>query len=128
MSRGKSTNDPSQRQLRVSEVLRKALSEILLRTETADPELDGVAITVSEVRVSPDLRNATAYVLPLGGVNEAAVIAALQRNQRFLRGELARRVTLKYIPALSFEADASFEESARVDSLLRSPKVAQDLG
>lgn len=128
MPRGRSANDPSQRQLRVSEVLRKALSEILLRTEVADPDLSGVSVTVSEVRVSPDLRNATAFVFPLGGANEEAVLAALQRNQRFLRGELARRVTLKYIPMLTFEADASFDESAKVDALLRSPKVAQDLG
>ncbi|MGI9385609.1 MAG: 30S ribosome-binding factor RbfA [Methyloligellaceae bacterium] len=128
MPRGKSANDPSQRQLRVSEVLRKALSEILLRAEMADPDLSNVSITVSEVRVSPDLRNATAFVLPLGGANEEAVLAALQRGQGFLRGELARRVTLRHIPALVFEADASFDESAKVDSILRSPKVAQDLG
>ena len=109
-------------------MLRKALSEILLREELSDPDLAGVSITVSEVRVSPDLRNATAYVLPLGGANEEAVLAALKRSQRFLRGELGRRVTLKYIPALSFETDASFAESERVESILRSPKVVQDLG
>ena len=119
--------EPSQRQLRVSEVLRKALAEIFLREEMADPDLRGVPITVSEVRVSPDLRNATAFVLPLGGTNEAQVLAALRRNQRFLRGELARRVTLKFIPALAFEPDPSFGQSERVDAILRSPRVAQDL-
>ncbi len=128
MPRGKSAREPSQRQLRVSEVLRKALAEIFLCTELADPDLRGVPITVSEVRVSPDLRNATAYVLPLGGSNAEEVLAALRRSQRFLRGEVARRISLKFMPALVFEPDPSFDQSDRVDAILRSPKVAQDLG
>lgn len=128
MPRGRSAREPSQRQLRVSEVLRKALAEILMRAELEDPDLRDVPITVSEVRVSPDLRSATAYVLPLGGANAERVLAALGRSRRFLRGELARRVTLKFIPALVFESDPSFDQSDRVEAILRSPKVARDLG
>ena len=108
--------------------MRKALAEILLRSELEDPDLRDVPITVSEVRVSPDLRNATAYVLPLGGTNAEQVLAALRRSRHVLRGELARRVTLKFIPALMFEPDPSFDQSDRVEAILRSPKVAQDLG
>lgn len=118
---------PSQRQLKVSELLRKALAEVFLRTEIDDPDLHGAPITVSEVQVSPDLRQATAFVLPLGGVNDDLVLKALQRHQRFVRGEVARRVALKYMPALAFRVDESFDRSERVDELLRSPKVARDL-
>ena len=128
MTRGGSARQPSQRQRRVNELVRHALAEVMLRDEIRDDDLKGVSITVTEVEVSPDLRNARVYVVPLGGANQEAVLAALRRHARFLRGELARRVTLKYMPALSFELDTKFDTSDRVDALLRSEKVARDLG
>ena len=127
MSKGHSRRGPSQRQLRVGESLRKALSEIFLRSEIADPDLAGAAVTVSEVRTSPDLKNATIYVLPLGGDNEDLVVAALERHKKFVRGELARRISLRYMPELTFELDATFNQSDAVDALLRTPRVAQDI-
>lgn len=128
MARGHSKNEPSQRQRRVNELIRHALSDILVRGDIADEELARATITVTEVRTSPDLRNARVYVVPLGGVNQDEVVAGLQRNGRFLRGELARQVSLKYVPALSFELDTTFDESDKLDALLRSGRVAQDLG
>lgn len=128
MSKGTSQSGPSQRQLRVSETLRKTLADILTRGDIADPDLDGVTVTVAEVRISPDLKNATAYVLPLGGANQDAVLGALRRSRRYLRGVLARRVELKFMPDLAFEIDTRFEQSDRVEALLRSPKVARDVG
>ena len=92
MSKGKAKRGPTQRQLRVSESLRKALSDVFLRTEITDCDLLGVTLTVSEVRTSPDLANATVYVLPLGGDNQVKVVEALNRHKRFLRGEVARLV------------------------------------
>ncbi len=128
MARTRPGKQPSQRQRRVNELVRHAMAEILLRDEIRDDDLKGASITVTEVEVSPDLRNARLYVVPLGGANQEAVLAALRRNARFLRGELSRRVTLKYSPALSFELDTKFDTSDRVDALLRSDKVARDLG
>ena len=128
MARGGSAKQPSQRQRRVNELLRHALAEMMLRDEIRDDDLKGVSITVTEVEVSPDLRNARVYMVPLGGDNQEAVLEALRRHARFLRGELARRVTLKFSPALSFELDTKFDTSDRVDALLRSEKVARDLG
>ena len=127
MPKGHSRRGPSQRQLRVGESLRKALSEIFLRSEIADPDLAGAAVTVSEVRASPDLKNATIYVLPLGGDNEELVVAALERHKKFVRGELARRVSLRHMPELTFELDMTFNQSGAVDALLRTPRVAQDI-
>ena len=118
---------PGQRQLRVGEELRHALAEVLGRGELRDPALDGVSITVTEVRVSPDLRNATAFVTPLGGGDSATLVAALARAAPFLRGRIGRMVQLKFTPALGFEADSSFDEAGRIDALLRSPPVAHDL-
>lgn len=118
---------PSQRQLKVSEVLRKALAEAMLQVPIDDPDLAEASITVSQVRVSPDLRAATAFVLPLGGADGSKTLAALHRHRRFVRGEVARRVALKYMPTLDFKLDDSFERSERVDELLRSPRVARDL-
>lgn len=117
----------SQRQLRVGEALRHALVEILARGELHDPALAGASITVSEVRVSPDLRNATAFVLPLGGKGAAAIVAALNHAAPFLRRQLSGRVMLRYLPTLSFIADAAFDEAARIDGLLHSPEVRRDL-
>jgi len=128
MVRSRSHKPPGQRQLRVSEMLRKALAEVFLRTSIDDPDLAGMTLTVSEVGVSPDLRQATAFVMPLGGGSGArGAVAALERHKKFLRGELARRVSLKFMPSLTFKLDETFEEVERIDELLRSPKVSQDL-
>lgn len=116
-----------QRQLRVGEVLRHGLSQALQRGVVNDPVLETHVVTVSEVRVSPDLRNATAYVMPLGGRDEAEVLAALNRHRKFMRGLMAREVNLKYMPELTFQRDASFDAAARMDDLLASPHVRRDL-
>ncbi len=127
MSKGKARRGPTQRQLRVSESLRKALSDIFLRSDIADADLMAVTLTVSEVRASPDLKNATVYVLPLGGDNQDKVLAALKRHRRFIRGEVTRRVDLRHTPELVFELDMTFEQSGHMDALLRSPEVARDI-
>ncbi len=118
---------PNQRQLRVGEVIRRALSEILARGDIHDEELAHVSVTVAEVRVSPDLRHATAYVLPLGGVNTAEVVRALGRNRVELRRLVTDRIDLKYSPELTFEADTRFDQMDRTRELLRSPSVRRDL-
>lgn len=122
-----SGSGPSQRQLRVGELVRHALSDILARGDLPDPALARVVITVPEVRMSPDLKIATCFVMPLGGKDHKAAIEALATNAKPLRGEIARRVELKYVPELRFRIDTSFEEGARIDALLRSPEVARDL-
>lgn len=118
---------PSQRQLRVGELLRHELANLLARGDVHDPVLEGVLVTVPEVRMSPDLKIATCFVMPLGGRDRAAVIEALARNKRYLRGELAHRVNLKFAPDLRFRIDGSFDEGERIDRLLDSEKVARDL-
>ena len=118
---------PSQRQLRVGEELRHALAWILERGEVRDPDLKGVSVTVTEVRVSPDLRNATVFVLPLGGGETAAVVTGLTRARPFLRRQVANAVRLKFVPDIRFRADPSFDEARRIDTLLRDPAVARDL-
>ena len=122
-----SQSGPSQRALRVGELIRHALSEMLTRGDVHDPVLEGHLITVPEVRMSPDLRLATIYVMPLGGRDVKEVIAALDRNKRYLRGEIAHRVNLKFAPDLRFHADERFDEAERIDKLLRTPAVARDL-
>jgi len=117
---------PTQRQLRVGEEIRHALSEIMLRAAFRDPELEGRVITVTEVRISPDLRNATAFVLPLEGDAEP-MVAALKRAVAYLRGQLARTVKLKYLPDLHFVHDESFDEATRIDRIMHSPQVQRDL-
>src|SRR5262245_19683392 len=112
---------PSQRQLRVGELIRHALADILQRGDVPDPALEKTVITVSEVRASPDLKLATAYVMPLGGRNAEGVVAALEKNRKFLRGELARRVELRSVPELRFRVDTSFDLGAKMDALLDSP-------
>ena len=119
---------PSQRQLRVGEMLRHAMVEVLARAHLHDPELEAARITVTAVTVSPDLKNATVYCTTLGGRSDDTAIAALNRSARFLRGELGHRISLRYTPTLRFERDTSFDEADRIDAILRSPKVAQDLG
>lgn len=118
---------PSQRALRAGELVRHALAEILARGDVHDPVIETHLITVAEVRMSPDLRLATIYVMPLGGHDESAVLAALDRNKRFLRGEVAHRVNLKFAPEIRFRIDERFDEAQRIEDLLRSPDVARDL-
>ena len=118
---------PSQRQLRVGEVIRHALALLLERGILRDPGLSGVSVTVTEVSMSPDLRAATAYVTPLGGGDIDGVLAALNRAAPFLRGQVARQVRLRSMPKLLFEADGSFDYAARIGSLLDRPAVARDL-
>jgi ribosome-binding factor A len=118
---------PSQRQLKVGELIRHALAQILNRGDISDEVLNRHSLTVPEVRMTPDLKLATAYVMPLGGGEADEVVARLEQHKRFLRGELARRVNLKYMPQLRFKVDVSFESSGRIDAILASPKVARDL-
>jgi len=130
MSRGQhreSVGQPSQRQLRVGESVRHALAEVLSQGEVHDPVLEGHMVTVPEVRMSPDLRLATIYVMPLGGRDEQAVVAALERNKRYLRGVIARKVNLKFAPDIRFRLDERFDEAERIEKLLRSPAVKRDL-
>jgi len=127
MARRPQTSGPSQRQLRVGELVRHALAEILSRGEVNDDVLASHVITVPEVRMSPDLRLATVYVMPMGGRDEAAVIEALERNKRYLRGEIAHRVNLKFAPDIRFRADERFDEAERIEKILRTPEVRRDL-
>jgi ribosome-binding factor A len=117
----------SQRQLRVGETVRHAVAEILAHGDVHDPDLEGHIITVPEVRMSPDLKLATVYVMPLGGQDTEIVIAALNRNKKFLRGEVAHRVNLKFSPDLRFRVDDRFDEAERIEKLLRTPEVQRDL-
>jgi ribosome-binding factor A len=118
---------PSQRQLRVGEVLRHALSVILRENDIRDPDLVGVSVTVTEIKPSPDMRHATVFVEPLGGQNAAIIIAALNRHRGFLRGELGHTITLKFTPELRFVEDTSFAEAERIAQILHSEEVARDL-
>ena len=120
--------EPTQRQLRVGEELRHALARILQRGELRDPVLQHVTVTVTEVRVSPDLRNASAYVMPLAGQHSAEVIAAFTRSAGFLRSRLAREVPLRHAPSLAFALDTSFDHANRINELLHRPEVERDLG
>jgi ribosome-binding factor A len=117
----------SQRQLRVGETVRHAVAEILAQGGVHDPDIEGHIITVPEVRMSPDLKLATVYVMPLGGRDTDKVIAALERNKKFLRGETARRVNLKFAPDIRFRVDERFDEAERIEKLLRTPAVQRDL-
>jgi ribosome-binding factor A len=118
---------PSQRQLRVGELIRHALAELFARGEVHDPVIEGHLITVPEVRMTADLRLATIYIMPLGGRDAADVIAALDRNKKFLRGEIAHRVNLKFAPEIRFRIDERFDEAERIEKLLRTPQVRRDL-
>jgi ribosome-binding factor A len=122
-----SASGGSQRQLRVGELVRHAVAEILAQGSAHDIDLEGHIITVPEVRMSPDLKLATIYVMPLGGRDTAKVVAALDRNKKFLRGEIARRVNLKFAPDIRFRADDRFDEAERIEKLLRTPAVQRDL-
>jgi ribosome-binding factor A len=111
----------------VGELLRHTLSEILRNREIRDPELVGISVTVTQVKPSPDMRHATVFVEPLGGVNAEAILAALNRHRGFLRGELGHLIELKFTPELRFVEDASFAEAERIERLLHSDRVARDL-
>jgi ribosome-binding factor A len=121
------SSGPGQRQLRVGELIRHALAEMLSRGEIHDPVIEGHMITVPEVRMTADLRLATIYVMPLGGRDEQDVVAALERNKKFLRGEIAHRVNLKFAPEIRFLVDERFDEAERIEKILRTPAVRRDL-
>ncbi|MCC5977449.1 MAG: 30S ribosome-binding factor RbfA [Salinarimonas sp.] len=118
---------PTQRQQRVAELVRHALAEVLQRGDIADDVLTTHIVTVPEVRMSPDLKLATAYVMPMGGQDEKTVLAALERHRKLLRAEVARRVNLKFAPELRFRRDETFDEADRIDALLRTEEVRRDL-
>jgi ribosome-binding factor A len=118
---------PSQRQLRAGELVRHALVEILREEEIADPTLEGVSVTVTEVRMSPDLRHATVFVEPLGGGHAPEVVEGLNRHTKFLRGRLGRAIEMKFTPDLKFLHDESFNEAARMSRLFDDPRVRRDL-
>lgn len=118
---------PSQRQLRVGEMLRHALAEILGRNEIRDPDLDGVSVTITQVKPSPDMRYATVYCEPLGGENAKAIVAALNKHKGFLRGEMGHRIAIKFTPELRFVEDESFAEALKIETILKSERVSRDL-
>jgi ribosome-binding factor A len=122
MSRG-----PSQRQLRVGEALRHALAEVLTRNEIRDADLEGVSVTITQVKPSPDMRYATVYCEPLGGENAKTIITALNRHKGFLRGEMGHRITMKFTPELRFVEDESFAEAQKIEDILKSERVSRDL-
>ncbi|HEY4980700.1 MAG TPA: 30S ribosome-binding factor RbfA [Pseudolabrys sp.] len=117
----------SQRQLRVGELVRHAMAELLTRGDVHDPVIEGHLITVPEVRMTADLRLATIYIMPLAGRDADEVIAAFERNKKFIRGEIAHSVNLKFAPDIRFLPDERFAEAERIDKLLRSPQVKRDL-
>ena len=132
MARHKRHNDSgpgggSQRQLRVGELVRHAVAEMLIRGDIHDPVIESHMITIPEVRVTADLRHATVYVMPLGGRDAEDVVAAFERHKKFLRAEIAHRVNLKFAPDIRFRIDERFAEAERIDRLLHSPDVARDL-
>ncbi len=127
MPRRDRQREPGQRQLRVGEELRHALARILQRGELRDPALQDATVTVTEVRVSPDLKNATAFIMPLAGRQAPEVLAALERSSSFLRGQLAREVPLRFTPGLTFRLDRSFDHASRINELLHRPEVERDL-
>ncbi len=122
-----SHHGPSQRQLRVGEMLRHALADVLRRGEIRDPDLAGVSVTVTQVKPSPDMRHATVFVEPLGGKNADVVVKALNRSKSYLRGEMGHLIELKFTPELRFVEDESFAEAEKIEALLKSERVARDL-
>jgi ribosome-binding factor A len=126
MAKPAKPSGPSQRQLRVGELIRHALAEMLARGDIHDDVLAKHVVTVPEVRLSPDLKLATCYIMPLGGLDIAPVLKALDANKRYLRGEIAHRVNLKYAPDIRFRADESFAEAERIDALLDTEQVRRD--
>ncbi|MGH6842598.1 MAG: 30S ribosome-binding factor RbfA [Methylocella sp.] len=119
--------EPSQRMLRVAELIRHTMAELLVRSEIGDPVLESKVVTIPEVRMSPDLKLATIFVMPLGGTGIAEVLAALDRHKKVLRGEIARRINLRVAPEIRFKADPRFAYEERIDALLELPEVKRDL-
>ncbi len=113
--------------LRVGELIRHAAAQLLARGEISDPVLEKHVVTVSRVKMSPDLKLATIYVMPLGGTDEPDVLAALDHHRKFLRGELAHRVNLKFAPEVRFRIDDTFDNASRIDALLNTDRVRRDL-
>jgi len=128
MSKDNKPSGPGQRALRVGELVRHALADMFQRGDVEDDALRGAVITVPEVRMSPDLKIANAYIMPLGGQHAAEIVAALNRHTKFVRGRVAPKVNMKFAPEIRFLVDDTFEEASRIDALLRSSKVQQDLG
>jgi ribosome-binding factor A len=128
MRRNETAEGKSVRLLRVGEQVRHALSDILMRGDVHDETLASHMVSVTEVRMSPDLKHATVFVKPLLGADEEAVIKALRTNTAYLQSEVARRVNTKYAAKLKFLADESFDEGSHIDTLLRKPAIARDLG
>ncbi|MEX6632648.1 30S ribosome-binding factor RbfA [Hyphococcus lacteus] len=122
-----SAKGPSQRQLRAGELLRHALVEVLQREDLREPELSGVSVTVSEIRISPDLKQASAFVAPLGGGNEREMVKALNKVAPYLRSLVGQKITMKYTPAIKFMSDETFAEAKKIDELLSRPEVVRDL-
>ena len=120
-------NSSSQRQLRVGELVRHALADMLARGDVHDPVIEAHMITIPEVRVTADLRLATIYVMPMGGRDAEDVVAAFERHKKYLRSEIAHRINLKFAPDIRFRVDDRFAEAERIDKLLRSPDVKRDL-
>ncbi|MBX3519886.1 MAG: 30S ribosome-binding factor RbfA [Xanthobacteraceae bacterium] len=118
---------PSQRMLRMGELVRHALAEMFSRGEVHDPVLETHVITIPEVAMTPDLRHATAYVMPLGGKDERAVIDALNRNKKYMRGVIAKKIQAKFAPDLHFRLDERFDRADEIDKLLKRPEVQRDL-
>ena len=127
MSKDNKPTGPSQRMLRVGELVRHALAAMFARGEIEDDALRGAVITVPEVRMTPDLKIANAYVMPLGGLHAEEIVAALNRHRKFVRGRVAPQINMKYAPEIRFFVDDTFEEASRIDALLRSEKVQRDL-
>ena len=125
-SRKQPSKTASKRQLRVGEQLRHILADVLAEGNIHDPDVAGSSVTVTEVQPSPDMRNATAYVIPLGGENEQAIIAGLNRSAGFIQGEMGRQLSMKFTPRLTFRKDESFDYSSHIDSLLRKNKDLDD--
>lgn len=118
---------PSQRMLRVGELVRHALAALFARGDVEDEALHGAVLTVPEVRMTPDLKIANAYVMPLGGAHAEAIVEALNRHRKFIRGRVAPQIDLKFAPEIRFFVDDTFEEAGRIDALLRSDRVKRDL-
>jgi ribosome-binding factor A len=128
MSRGhQKGGEPSQRMLRVAELIRHAMADMLARGDIIDPVLEKQVVTIPLVRMSPDLKLATIFVMPLGGKDIKPVLAALESHKKFLRGEISHRIDLKFAPDLRFKVDETFENAAKIDALLRRPEVQRDL-
>jgi ribosome-binding factor A len=131
MTRKKSSSatgkGPSQRMLRVGEMVRHKLAELLIRGEIHDDVLASHVVSITEVRISPDLKLATAYVMPLGGKDTATVLAALEKHKKFIRAEIAQTLDLRYAPDIRFREDETFDEVSRIDRLLHSEKVRRDV-